>query len=375
MFKRAQQGEVFPSYLCYGTNRSGMNQFSNGLIDLLIPKADQEFAVSRYDMRDVPVQDAIMDAETMPFMTERKLILVEHAYFFTALDKKVDSSGVQAGAEDEQSDEQQNQAETKSGRNTWTKAEHDLTMLTSYLQQPSDFSIVLFLVPGHNLDERKKIVSSLRKQEAKAGTAPFALVPFDPLIGERLRDWVVKNVTARQLRMNDEVMDYFIHLNGHDQAVLRFELDKLALHLGEQGVVHKEHVDLLGVKTFEQNVFQLIEMILQKQTASAHQTLLELLKYPKENNPFLMINLLARQFRTLLMIKDLKRQSKTEGEIASIIGVAPFIIKQLSKHIARYELDQLAEIVSACADLDYACKSGGLEPKLSLEIFVLKLAS
>ena len=360
-FIRARKGEVFPSYVCYGTNRSSMIQFSQAFTDLLIPAADQEFAVSRYDMRDVPVQEAIMDAETMPFMTERKLIIVENAYFFTALDKK----GIPSTDDEDES----------SGRNTWTKAEHDLTMLASYLQHPSDFSIVLFLVPGYNLDERKKIVSTIRKQDTKDAKAPFALVPFDPLTGEKLRDWVVKNVASRQLRMDEEVLDYFIHLNGQDQAVLRLELDKLALHLGEQAVVHKEHVDLLGVKTFEQNVFQLIEFILEKKTATAHQTLLELLKNTKENNPFLIINLLARQFRTLLMMKDLKRQSFAEGQIASTIGVAPFIIKQLSKHAARYELDQLAEIVSACADLDYACKSGGLEPKLSLEIFVLKLAS
>jgi hypothetical protein len=91
-------------------------------------------------------------------MVERKLLLVRDAALFTA------------GKEN-------------------AKLEHNLDVLTEYMQRPVDFSVIVFMVNNDKLDERKKIVKAVKS----AGT----VLAFNPLGAEELLRWVERAVKER----------------------------------------------------------------------------------------------------------------------------------------------------------------------------------
>ena len=359
-----KRGQRYATFFCYGEDRGNLQTFIKSICDLLIPEQDRDFAVSRYDMREVAVQEALMDAETMPFMVDHKVVILDHALFFTAQDKK----------NDEEAENEEESGSKSAGKTRWTRADHDIPMLMDYLFHPAPFTTLIISIPGYKLDERKKIVSQLKKID---NSQPLVkMVPFEPLDQQHLIRWLHKIANKQGMQFAHGADEYFVHLNGKEQLVLRSELEKIAMHLPQGGVISEELVDLLGIKSFEDNVFKLLEWVVQKRIAAAHELLLELFKHPKENNPFLILNLLARQFRTLLVIKELNKEGMTAGQIASIAGSPPFVIKTLTPLANRLSAENIAEILNECADYDVAFKSGRVaDVKLALEVFILKLAS
>ncbi|MBD5071942.1 DNA polymerase III subunit delta, partial [Xanthomonas citri pv. citri] len=78
-----------------------------------------------------PLDQAIADAETFPFMGERRLVIVKNPYFLTGEKKK-------------------------------EKIEHNVSALESYIQSPAPYTVFVLLAPYEKLDERKKLTKALK---------------------------------------------------------------------------------------------------------------------------------------------------------------------------------------------------------------------
>lgn len=204
--KDIKQGKVSPLYLLYGSEKFRMNEFAAMLEEHLIPKEDRDFAVIPFDLSETPVQAVIEEAETVPFMVERKLLLVRDAALFTAGKEKA-------------------------------KLEHNVEMLSEYMQHPAEFSVIVFMVNGDKLDERKKIVKSIKT----AGT----VLAFNPLGAEELLRWVEKGFRERGCSLAPGTAEALIASSGTGLQGLSAEMDKLCLFAGTGGRVDAAAVESL----------------------------------------------------------------------------------------------------------------------------------
>lgn len=332
--KEIKQGKISPLYVLYGSEKFRMNEFTALLEDQLIAKEDRDFAVIPFDLSETPVQAVVEEAETVPFMVERKLLLVRDASVFTA------------GKEN-------------------TKLEHRLDMLSDYLQHPVDFSVIVFMVNNDKLDERKKIVKTVKS----VGT----VLAFNPLGAEELLRWVEKGVRERGCVMAPGTAEVLITNAGTDLQGLSAEMDKLCLYAGQGGTVDKVAVESLVHRGTEQNVFTLVEDIANLRLDKAIDTLHELLKQREE--PIKIAALIARQFRIILQVKDLSAHSYSQGQIASQIGLHPYAVKLAGEQAHKFSSERLRQILSALADLDYKMKTGAIDKVLGLELFMLQLSA
>ena len=80
-----------------------------------------------FDLNEQPIDYVIDEADTIPFFTERKCIIAKNASFLKAAEK---------GKE---------------------KIDHDLKRLESWLENPTDTAVTVFIAPYEKLDERKKV--------------------------------------------------------------------------------------------------------------------------------------------------------------------------------------------------------------------------
>ncbi|WP_019636795.1 DNA polymerase III subunit delta [Paenibacillus fonticola] len=332
--KEIKQGRISPLYVCYGTEKYQINEFIALLEKHVVDEEQRDFAFAAFDLAETPIEAVVEEAETLPFLVPRKLIVVKDAALFTA--------GRDGG-----------------------KIEHKLESLTAYMANPAEYSVIVFVVQGEKLDERKKIVKAIK--------ASGTVLSFMPLGAGELVQWVVKQAEKRGCRISGEVAESLIAASGVQMSVLAIELDKLCLYAGSGGVIDQGAVDQLVVRSTEQNVFAMVEFIAGLKLEQALNIFYELLKQREE--PIKIAALIARQFRIMLQVKELGRQSYSQQQMASQLGLHPYAVKIAGDQARRFDTAKLREVLSELAQLDYKMKSGGIDKVLGLELFLLKLGA
>jgi DNA polymerase-3 subunit delta len=330
--KAIKHGDVSPVYLLYGLEKYQIKKFSSFLEDQLLQKEDRDFAIVNYDLADTPIQVVIEEAETLPFMVQRKLIFVRDASVFTA--------GKEGG-----------------------KIEHRIETLMEYLKNPAEYSILIFLVYHDKLDERKKVVKALK-------TAGVVL-SFAPLGGNELLGWIDKESKQRGCLLAPGVAEILVRNAGTQLQTLSAELDKLCLYAGNGGTIGSDTVEKLVARSTEQNIFALVENIANLRLEQALIIFYDLLKQREE--PIKIAALITRQFRIILQVKELTSQSYSQAQIASQLGLHPYAVKIAGEQARKFKSDDLKKILSRLAELDYHMKTGRIDKVLGLELFLLRL--
>src|SRR5690606_6566191 len=194
--RRIAKGDAKHIYVCYGAEDLLMQEFVQYAIEKLIDPDHREFAVTKYDLAETSLDEVLDDAETFPFIATHKLIVAHDASFLTSAKES-------------------------------SKVDHRPERLLEYLQSPVDYSTVIFTVSAEKLDERKKVVKSLKAMDV--------LVPFPSFSADELMNWVIKQADKAQITFAPGAIDLLIASSGTDLQMLRQEISKLALYVGESG--------------------------------------------------------------------------------------------------------------------------------------------
>jgi DNA polymerase-3 subunit delta len=318
-------------YLLYGTETFLLNETYERIVRTVLSEEERDFNLSVYDCEETPIEAAIEDAETLPFFGEKRIVLIKNPYFLTA----------EKGKE---------------------KIEHNVKKLEAYITSPSPFSIVIFVGLYEKLDERKKI-TKLLMNEAEVFVAA-------PLNEKELRQWIDERVFTNGVTIAEEAKETLLQLAGTNLMSLANELDKLSLFVGKGGTIEKETVEMLVSRTLEQNVFVLVEKVIQRNTSEALRVFYDLLENSEE--PIKILSLLANQFRLLYQVKWLAAKGYGQQHIASLLKVHPFRVKLAMGQAALFSETELMHIISDIAEADYQMKSGIMDKRLIIELLFIK---
>lgn len=332
--REVRDGQVKPFYICYGTESYLMNEFIERLTAALVEPEHREMAIVRFGTNEHGTDEIIDEAQTMPFLVPRKLVLVRDSALFAA------------------------------GRDS-AKLEHRPERLLSYLSEPLDSTVLVFVVPHEKLDERKKLVKYAKDKDA--------VVSFSPLPAEELAQWIVRRAESQKRTMAPQAAEELLRRAGSEMGALASEIDKLCLHAGEGGLVTAEAVAQLVPASTEQSVFKLTEEIAALRTERALELYYELLKRREE--PIKLTALLVRQFRNMLFVKELGKQGYTPQQMAGQLGLHPYAAKITAEQAKRFSAERLTHVLESLAELDYAMKTGRVEKTLGLELFLLRTGS
>jgi DNA polymerase-3 subunit delta len=333
-FRELREGRVRPYYVAFGTETFLVEQFVHQLTELLVEPEQREMAIVRFDTSETALDAIIDEAETPPFLVSHKLILVQDSVLFAA--------GRESG-----------------------RLEHRPERLTSYLAQPFDSTVLVFIVAQEKLDERKKLV--------KAAKAADAVVHFAPLSTEELLNWMVRRAEKQGRHMAPDAAEQLLRRAGTDMQQLSAELDKLVLYAGTDGRITADMVDALVPAAVEQNVFRLTEALAALQTERVMALYHDLLRQREE--PIKLLALLVRQFRHMLQVKELGEQGYTPQQMAGQLGLHPFAVRMTAEQAKKFSKRRLTQLLSEGADLDWAMKTGQVDKALGLELFLLRTAS
>lgn len=333
--KEWKSGKFRPVYVLYGKDRYRMRECSSTLIDMLLPQEERELGVVKFDTSETAIEEAVLEAETLPFFASRKVVIIRDGAVLAA-------AGKEGG-----------------------KIEHATDRLLAYLSNPCESSVIVFHVLAEKLDERRKVVKLLKEQNA--------LLAFQELQEGELVQWTIRRAEGQQRRMDSEAAQLLLARTGTNMQQLAHEVDKLCLYAGKSGSIKAADVAALTASTVEEDVFALIDAMASLQVDKALKLYGELLLRREE--PIKIAALIARQFRIMLQVKELEGQRYSPQQMAGLIGLHPYAVKLAAEKAKKFSVAALGNYLNRLAELDYKMKTGKVDKTLGLELFLLSLAA
>lgn len=331
-WKKISKKQLDPVYLVYGTETFLINETKQLLIEHVLDEDEKDFNLAVYDLEETPVEAAIEDAETFPFMGEKRLVFLQNPSFLTSEKAK-------------------------------GKVEHNLAKLEEYLAQPAPYSVVVFSAPYEKLDERKKITKELKRKAA--------VIEAKKLTEQELKVWIRERAAAGRITIEEDAIQLLMSLSGTNLFMLTSEIDKLALYAGESRLINKEMVDKLTARSLEQNIFSLVDKAVHRNVEAALRIYYDLLKQNEE--PIKILSVISGQFRLIYQVKELTRRGYSQQQIAGSLKIHPFRIKLAAAQAGAFADQDLTRIIKLLADADYQMKTGGMRKEMLIEMILFQI--
>jgi DNA polymerase-3 subunit delta len=150
------------------------------------------------------------------------------------------------------------------------------------------------------------------------------------------------------------------------------ELVKLVSYVGTERSINESDVTLLTPYVAEANMFEMVDALAEGKGKVAIALVHRLLE--QDADVFGLYGMIIRQFRLLLLAKEHLSDGGSPKDIASSIGVHPYVAEKLAKQSRSFTVEQLETVYRALHDYDFKMKTGQIEPLLALDLLIAGLA-
>lgn len=313
-----KNGTFKPVYLLYGEEAFLKQSYKKKLRAAI--SGDDTMNYNYFEGKGLDVNELISLADTMPFFSERRLILIEDSGFF--------------------------------------KTSSDA--LAEYLPTMPDTTCIVFVEEA--VDKRNKLykkvkdlghIAEMKRQDSA-----------------QLARWAATILAQNGRKITPSTMNLFLERVGDDMENIRMELEKLVCYTMGRDVITKEDVDAVGTVHVTSRVFDMVAAIVAGNTKKAMDLYEDLLTLKEP--PMRILFLIARQFNQLLQIKELTAAGKDKGAMASALKVPPFAVGKLTAQARAFTRDQILSWVTLCVETEEAVKTGRLSDRLAVELLIAR---
>ena len=333
-FRELKAGRLYACYCLEGEEEFVKEKALKDLREAVLSGPMMELNETR--LTDPDADDLIKAAETLPLMSERRLLIVKDSHLL----------GGRAASED---------------------ADGGAEKLGKYLPQLPETTVVVFWVRG-TADKRKRLYKAL-KDSASSGRC--VIVSFEKQTEDALRKWIVRRCKENQVTISDETATRMVFRTGTSLSQIQGETDKLCAYLGPGGTADEAALDAVVTQNLEYKVFDLSRTVLSGDGPKAFRMLEGLLQDGEDRIG--LLSLLGSQCRQLLKVAVLTRAGERDGDIARAVGAPDFVIRQTQALARRFSLEELKEMPELCVRTEYETKSGQIPAEGGLEKVMLQI--
>ena len=343
--KIAKSNKLKPVYLFFGEE--------DYLIDETIKEAkkiyiDENFETLNYivlDGKDVNFDKILNACETLPFMSNKKIVLIKDLPLF------------------------KNKKEAGEDLGEWNDPKSK-ELLIKYIKGLGDYLCLIFVEKATSI----KKTNSLYKAINKVGD----VVEFKKLRGRDLDNWIEDSFKKYNKKISKSNINYFtqhsFYFDSKQEKTLydlENEIIKISNYLPDKQEVTKENMDSLMVKPLDMNVFNLLNNISKKNGENAIRLFNEM--YISGEPVLFILHMIIRQLRNMLNIKALKEKGYTEGEINNKIGLSKYEYGKVLNQSNNFTILQLEKSLIHCLETDKSIKTSSIDDRLALEILITNL--
>ncbi|WP_331722116.1 DNA polymerase III subunit delta [Alkalithermobacter thermoalcaliphilus] len=298
-----------------------------------------EFNFSIIDGKEINLQDLINAVETLPFMDEKKIIILKDFELIKGKKKLF--------------------------------SQEDEKKFIDYLENIPNTSIIIFIVYG-DIDKKKSIVKTIQENGV--------VLNCDKLTGNELVKWVHKKFKENKIQINQTDLMYFLTIQDYENknssktlSDLENEINKIAFFVGKDNKVTKEIIDKLSPRKIDNDIFRLIDAIEAKNATLAIKTLRDMILDGQSH--FMILSMIARQFKIVLQCKELRMKGYSSKLISQKLGIHPYVATKALRYSQSFDDERLINILNDCLEIDFSIKNGLLNDTLALDVLITNLCT
>jgi len=278
---------------------------------------------------DMSVSALMLAAQTHPFMSEKRLLLVKDA-------QKLKSA--------------------------------DIEVISQFLLNPLDTVCLIFLWSDKVKRENKS--GKFFKAVEKAGD----VVEFRSLYESELPAWVKERVKGQAKSISNEAVQALISESGSTLLDLNNELDKLMLFSAAKKEITAADVEALSGHTRQSNLNNLSESI---ESGKADQALIISENLLKEGEiPLKILATIYRVVRRLFIAKSLLDEKKSSrSDIQQELNLNAYFDRNFFSNLSKFTLQKLEKALRLISAADAELKSSSRPEQMVFEELILSLGS
>lgn len=315
-------GQFKPAYLLYGEEAYLKKQYKDKLTKAMLPESDT-VNYAYYEGKGTNPAELIDLAETMPFFADRRLIVVENSGFF----------------------------------------KNATPELADYIKNMPETACFIFV--ESEVDKRGKMYKAV-KDKGRA-------VEMGRQDEKTLLYWLAGMVKKEGKQIKESTARYLVAKTGTDMENLEKEMEKLFSYTLGQTEITVQDIDEICTTQVTNKIFDMVEAVAAKQQKQALDYYYDLLALKEP--PMRILYLLARQFKLLMEVKDLSGRGYDKPQIAKTAGLHPFVAGKYIKQCRSFSKEELRSIMEEAANTEEMVKTGRLNDRMSVELFIVKYSS
>lgn len=323
--KQIKEANFEKIYLFYGEEEFLKRFYVDKLRKAIIP---DESDTMNYQLlqTNIDEDDIINACETLPFMSDKRLIAVKNSGFF-------------ANAKNINSDR-----------------------FNNYFSDFPDTSTIIFI--EEKVDKRNKLYKQLKKMGY--------VVSFDSISEKDLIKWIMQCFKKEKKQIDYNTAAFLIHTVGSNMENITREVEKLSSYKLDEDIITKEDVENICIKAIEVKIFELLDALCMKNLAKALGLYESLLT--TNEPPMRILFMITRQFRLIYKVKLMLKDNANTAAIGNQIGLRGFVVNNLIKQSKYFSLEVLKQALEDCLNADISIKTGKMDGKLALEMILVKYA-
>ena len=220
--------------------------------------------------------------------------------------------------------------------------------LAEYALKTPETTVLLFMRGG-----KAPAGNPLYKALDKAGRA----VSFDPLTTSQAEAFLQKRGRENGVPLDRDAGRLLVQFLGTDLGALENTLLRLGAYVGFGNRVTYETVKTCVNPSSEYKVFAIMDKLWAGNKREGLAELAGLVDDPSES-AIGLATLFERNLRAVVNAKQLLLGGKTEAQIVSALGVAPFIAKKAIRNAKKRSLRQLTASMEAFGSVEWRQKQG-----------------
>ncbi len=222
---------------------------------------------------------------------------------------------------------------------------------------------IALIIIGEGAPDKRSKLGKLISEKAIVGESRY-------LNDQERSQWLRREIRRNSIAMENAAVMEFLLRCGPSLAELQSELNKLiAFRKDSHQSITAELVEDIVIASPEFNVFRLVDALGNKQIKNALQEL-ELL-WANNEQPLSILGMIGRQIRLIYKTKLLQAAQTRDTEMAKELATAPFVVRKLQQQARNYTLEQLEERLKSLRRLEREVKTGALDAKYGIELWIL----
>jgi DNA polymerase-3 subunit delta len=324
-------------YILHGDDEFGMAEFIAAIEKKMGDPATAGMNITRLDGKSTRLKELVAATHAMPFLVDRRLVVLDDPL----------------GALKTQAEREQFQAVLSQTPGT--------TALVVVVPRP-------LTTPRERREDKKHWLEKwVNAQGNRAYIREFSLPQ-----GPQMARWIQSKAAEEGGEIEYQAAGLLASYVQDDPRLAVQEISKLLAYVNYHRPVQVDDVDRLTPDGAQGDVFAMVDALGNRNGKVALQMLHRLLE---SDDALRLYGMVVRQFRLLLLTRELLDGGHREADVARILKLHPFVAKKLVPQCRNFDLPTLEAIYHKLLEIDESIKTGRVAADIAMDSLIVSLTS